>query len=229
MISNEKMLKITNELGVLTDEAVSHLEKGKEYAYKNKNKDAVNEYTSAIEIFIKAEERCAKVRNSHSVIEFQCLQQTGMLSMCYYYRGLSQAEEKNYPQAIKDFNKTMETYPEHQSCLTNRGKAYIKEGQLDKALADITRASKLLPDDPEPYFYLAIVYSAQKKEKEALESLNKTAELVLKDERGSASDINDYRKTWYNQISREPDFKNLSKDKQFRELLKTLQQRYYKK
>ena len=50
---------------------------------------------------------------------------------------------KKYQQAIGDFNKAIELKPDSENAYYNRGIAYKKKRQYDKAIADLTKTMLL--------------------------------------------------------------------------------------
>ena len=82
----------------------------------------------------------------------------------YENRVVAYLQLKNYPLAIQDATKVIEADPKRGLVILNRGFAYEKLGQFEKALADYTTALKLMPDDAQTYFSKADIEFIQLKQ-----------------------------------------------------------------
>lgn len=63
--------------------------------------------------------------------------------MYYFKRGTFYLKAKAYEKSVRDFTLALEQYPEHDNSLHNRGIAYFKLGQEDKACEDWCQAQLL--------------------------------------------------------------------------------------
>ena len=61
----------------------------------------------------------------------------------FFFRGNTYLAQKNYEQAIEDFNTLLEMRPRHKSGLNQRGLAYIGLDEKDQACNDFAEADKL--------------------------------------------------------------------------------------
>lgn len=71
----------------------------------------------------------------------------GQLYLMAGEQGISAA----YPLAVEDFSKVLEQDPIHPLALRNRGMAYARGGELEKAMADYEKLIEVNPDDPYGY------------------------------------------------------------------------------
>lgn len=83
-------------------------------------------------------------------------------AMYYYDRALTEIELQDYPSAIDDLSKVIETKPEFEDAYFYRGYSYYKEGLspdftphkalFKKCLADYDKCIELNPEDDAAYF-----------------------------------------------------------------------------
>ena len=63
-----------------------------------------------------------------------------------YALGNAQARNKEYDQAIEQYDHVIRLDPQHINALNNRGNAYLAKGGYDQAIADFDRAIAIKPD-----------------------------------------------------------------------------------
>jgi len=149
-IRHEAMLAglLPNKLADITEEALAHLDKGKDLFAKNKLDEAIHEFSLALDI-------------------------NGNLTDAYYFRGNIYADKGNYDKAIEDYTTTLRIEPEDAYALYNRGCTYHDKGDLDKAIEDYTAAIRIDPDSPPEYFAnRGIAYSDKENYDRAIEDFN---------------------------------------------------------
>lgn len=228
-MDQKTLLKTIKEMNQLSDESGKHFNEGKTLHSMEEYQKALIEYTKSIEIIKKVVDRSARLQKDSLIFDMQYTQSRGMMAISYYFRGMTNMDIGAYDAAITDYNKTIEIYPDHQASFFRRGRAFSKKGVFDKALADLQKSGTLLPGDPYPPYFMACAYAVQKKEKEALTNLEKTVTLVLGNTDGDPKDVNKLRKYWHYQMKNEEDLKGISKNKEYRDILKKLKKRYRKK
>jgi tetratricopeptide (TPR) repeat protein len=64
----------------------------------------------------------------------------------YSDMGLEEYEKGNYQEAIENFSKAIDAYPDDASLYNNRGLTYFELKKYDKALSDFSKAIELKPD-----------------------------------------------------------------------------------
>lgn len=64
-----------------------------------------------------------------------------------------------YENAIQDFNKVIEIYPEHEWAYNNRGLFYLALKEYDKAIQDFNKVLTLNPEHSEAYEKRSEAYS----------------------------------------------------------------------
>lgn len=67
-------------------------------------------------------------------------------------RAISHAKKFEFDEAMKDFDKALELYPNRAILYSGRGQVYAQTEQYQKALADLERAVEL---DPQGYMFAA--------------------------------------------------------------------------
>ena len=70
----------------------------------------------------------------------------------YSNLGLSEYKKGNYQQAINNYTKAIEAYPDVAFLYNNRGLAYSKLKEYEKSISDYNKAIELKPDYAEAYF-----------------------------------------------------------------------------
>jgi len=69
---------------------------------------------------------------------------------CYYFRGLARYRKGNSSEAIDDLTKAIAIKPDPRF-LDDRGNLLAKQGQLDRAIADLNKAIELAPQFAKAY------------------------------------------------------------------------------
>jgi tetratricopeptide (TPR) repeat protein len=72
-----------------------------------------------------------------------------MNALDYYYQGSKLVQQGDYDAAIELFNTALGEYPDSFTLISIRGTTYHQKGDTDKAMADYTRMTILLPQDPD--------------------------------------------------------------------------------
>ena len=72
-------------------------------------------------------------------IESESLSQS-LLASTYYRRGTAYAEQRAWPQAIADFDRSLELNPESAPAYSDRARAHFSTGALEQAEMDIESA-----------------------------------------------------------------------------------------
>lgn len=111
----------------------------------------------------------------------ELLQQTPRHARARYKRAEAHQRLGRYKEAIEDYNAAIEIDQSNPDYFHDRGLAYDRLGDLDRALADLNRAMKLRPD--ETHAIRTLVYArarANKELKEALADANRLIELDRK-------------------------------------------------
>ncbi len=94
--------------------------------------------------------------------------------------------------------------PDHVDVLTALGDLYTKRGAVEKGLEVDGRLARLKPDDPIVHYNLACSFSLVNNREAAVTALRKAVELGFRD---------------VDQMIRDVDLKNISKDPRFKDLL----------
>ncbi|HSZ72071.1 MAG TPA: tetratricopeptide repeat protein [Cytophagaceae bacterium] len=95
----------------------------------------------------------------------------------FYKRGLAYSEFGMHQEALKDFNKVVELYPQFNYGYFYRGSAYWNLGEYHEAIADFTKAIQLDSKDLHSYFNRGLCYQSEKKYDLALADFSKVIQL----------------------------------------------------
>ena len=124
--------RFTGVAQILTPE--EHYERGKSYVDNGDYKQAIREYTNAIQLkpdYIEA----------------------------YQERGDANTKTGDYDGAIADYSEAIRLYPDSPSPYLSRGFAYQLKRDFDRAVADYELAIKLKPDFMEAYYWSGVAYA----------------------------------------------------------------------
>lgn len=92
-------------------------------------------------------------------------------------KGINQAKEKDYRQAINSFNEALAIDPNSFDVFVNRGWTSRQIGDFNGAIADYTSAIKLNPSKPQVYLNRGWCHKRLNQYDEALQDFNKALEL----------------------------------------------------
>ncbi len=95
----------------------------------------------------------------------------------YYNLGIIYFNNREYDNALKQFDIIISSLPNFEKPYYGRGLIYLRKEQYAKASADFVKVTKFNPNDYKPYYYLGIVNIRQKKYSEAKKNLDKSIEL----------------------------------------------------
>jgi tetratricopeptide (TPR) repeat protein len=110
-----------------------------------------------------------------------CLMQRPDFFYGYLLRGLAHMQLGESGEAEEDFQQTLERRPNpyaQYGAYVNRGVLRVRQRKLDEAVADLQRASGLLPGQYQAYVNLAQAYQQQQKGDEAARVLDRALPLV---------------------------------------------------
>jgi protein O-mannosyl-transferase len=75
-------------------------------------------------------------------------------------RGATYARDGRHQEALEDFNRALELYPEEHELLDSRGLVYMHLGDLEKSMTDLNAAITLSPQEGMYYMHRAQVFKA---------------------------------------------------------------------
>ncbi len=83
-------------------------------------------------------------------------------SSAYNLMGLVFMKEGKYTEAVESFKKALQNplYENPEKAYANLGKVYYRMGEFKKALSAYKKAAKRAPDNPVPYYGIALCYNA---------------------------------------------------------------------
>ena len=95
----------------------------------------------------------------------------------YYNLGIIYFNNRDYNNALKQFDIIISSLPNFEKPYFGRGLIYLRKEQYAKAEADFVKVTKFNPNDYKPYYYLGIINIQQKKFSEAKKNLDQSIEL----------------------------------------------------
>tara|TARA_B100000686_G_scaffold190682_1_gene197354 strand:+ start:1276 stop:2730 length:1455 start_codon:yes stop_codon:yes gene_type:complete len=123
----------------LFDPVDIYIYRGNAYKQLGQFKNAIHDYTTFIELFIKN-----NIEETFFLSDIEAKD-------CYYNRGLTYSELHQHEKAIDDYTKTIELDSEYTLAYYNRGIAYEKIGEYQKAINEYTKTIKLDSEYVEAY------------------------------------------------------------------------------
>jgi len=85
-------------------------------------------------------------------------------------------EKRNYRKSIEILNKAVQIYPIHYKSILLMGLNYMKIRQFEQAEKHVLECSRLNRQNHLNFLHLGVIYSIQRKFKDAIEMFNKTLE-----------------------------------------------------
>lgn len=95
----------------------------------------------------------------------------------YIRRGNRAYDEGRQQDALDEYSKAIERYPENEVAYNNRGNVYYLLGQHENAIKDYNKAIELDPNDADAYYNRGIVYKKLKKYAKAIEDFARVIQL----------------------------------------------------
>jgi tetratricopeptide (TPR) repeat protein len=80
----------------------------------------------------------------------------GLSGCSAYMAGNLKLSQKQYEAAIADYQEALAKDPDHWQARRQLGYAYIKAGQADKAIEELTKVLQQRPGDPDATYYLGL-------------------------------------------------------------------------
>lgn len=119
---------------------------------------------------IQALQRAAALKPGQAVI-------SEYLAKCYLKRGAAALSNRQYPQALESFIHAREFNDKDGYVHYNIGEVYVFEKKWAEAEKSLSQAAALIPNVPEVYLRLGLVYEKLKKYDQALTAYKKAKEL----------------------------------------------------
>jgi len=114
------------------------------------------------------------------------------------------AAKENYENAIQEFSRAIEKYPNYPEAFGNRAVVYMQQGKFNKAMDDLKKGESINPNDKNLHYNFVAWYSLQNQLDRALDSLDKSLSLGFND---------------YDALRADPDLNNVRKHPEFRKIL----------
>jgi tetratricopeptide (TPR) repeat protein len=168
---------------------VSEIELKKQGDYhrsEGKNKEAIEDYTKAIEINSNyvAAYNCRGIayynqkKYTEAIVDYtKAIEIDADYKHAYFNRGLAYSGQKKYKEAIEDYTKAIDIDPNWGDAYNSRGLVYKEQGRLKEAIEDYTKAIEIDPDYKFAYRNRGLAYKEQGKYKEAIEDYTKAIEI----------------------------------------------------
>jgi Flp pilus assembly protein TadD len=103
--------------------------------------------------------------------------QTDQKALYYFLKASTEANKKNYKDAIKDYTEAIRAEPDFPDAYADRGSSYLQLGLYEKGIMDLSEAIRLKPDDPEVYFDRGNAYYDLKQYESAISDFNEAVRL----------------------------------------------------
>jgi tetratricopeptide (TPR) repeat protein len=97
--------------------------------------------------------------------------------LAYSWLGDTWCEKRNFPEAIKNYNKVLEFDHDDTIALRDRAEAYFYMDDWDNAIQDYERLNILVPEEPSPYYNCGVCYRRKGDLGKAVQYFDKTIEL----------------------------------------------------
>ena len=91
----------------------------------------------------------------------------------YFYAGNALREQRNYEEAVKEYDEAIRIKPDFVDAYLNRGLTKEQSGDLDEAIADYNEAIRLKPDFAEAYYNRGYTKVRNNKREEAIADYDK--------------------------------------------------------
>ncbi|MBR3889870.1 tetratricopeptide repeat protein, partial [bacterium] len=107
-----------------------------------------------------------------------CLAEENKKTQDYYYNmhGLLFTEQKNYPEALKNFSSAIKENASNPDSYFNRGIVYYNLKQYDLAETDFLKTLELKPNNPIAYNYLGLINAMDEDYATAIQYYSKALE-----------------------------------------------------
>jgi tetratricopeptide (TPR) repeat protein len=92
-------------------------------------------------------------------------------------RGVEYYSQRQFDQALLDFNKAVQIEPNYVDAIYNRGLVYYHQGKYDQTLSDCNQVLAIDPQYAKAYYVRALAYSATKRCQFAISDLVKGIEI----------------------------------------------------
>ena len=94
----------------------------------------------------------------------------------FFFLGNALYEQKKFEDSIKKYSISLELN-EDAGAYNNRGNAYVRLGEHERAIKDYDKAIELNPDYAKAYYNRGLAYAEQQKYNEAIKDYNKAIKL----------------------------------------------------
>ena len=186
-VRGEQQLNLDSLLEKKYSEADSYFARGLNYHSAGSFREAISNYTKAIEItptfartYTKRGEAYLSTEHYFDAIsDFnKAIELNPKYAEAYLHRGRAYIRKKQYDNAITDFNSVIEITPGSSVAYNLRGFAYAEgKRQYDNAITDFSQAIKMQPEFARAYNNRGYVYYFKKEYKKAWDDINKAQSL----------------------------------------------------
>ena len=152
----------------ITENALAHLNRGKDLFAESKFDEAIAEFDKAIAINRNLAETynyrglayVYKGDYDQAIADYtEAVRLNPNNGVAYLNRGAMYSEKGEYDRAIADYTSAIRIDPNYAMAYINRGNTYAEKSDYDRAIADYTSAIRLNPNDPYAYYNRGLAYA----------------------------------------------------------------------
>ncbi|MDR1899473.1 MAG: tetratricopeptide repeat protein [Treponema sp.] len=180
----------------ITENALDHLNRGKDLYAEGKLDEAVAEFGKALAINGELSEAFLyrgaaygrKGDHNRAIADFgQAISINPDYALAYNNRGLAYNDKGDYDRAIADYSQALRINPDYADAYTNRGNAYNHKGDYERGIADYGQAISINPDYALAYTNRGVAYYNKGDHNRAIADYNQALRINP-----------DYADAWYN-------------------------------
>ena len=155
----------------------AYLNRGRAYSGKGMPEEAMRDFKEAIRSDL--ESTPANLADHVSPGGYNAEEESANMqkAAAFNEQGLADLKNEKYEEAVKNFTRAVSLSSGDAEGYANRGQAYIKLFQPDKAMADLNQAVRLAPLNPTLYFWRAQAWKAKDDPSSMAEDLKLSCEL----------------------------------------------------
>jgi tetratricopeptide (TPR) repeat protein len=157
--------------------ANAYYNRGVAYSSKGQNDLAKADYNKALQLTTNPALTQAAKEKLASLSQSSATTQAATQASGYNQQGVALFSQGKNDEAIAEFSRAIQVYPNYPTAYTNRGIVYIAKTQYNTAITDFNNAIKLNPNYALAYGNRGLAYIYTQRYEEAVIDLNKSLEI----------------------------------------------------